>query len=288
MAFIKSDNNQNNTSSKSEEFLVKKMKTYKTKVNKNALKVKNRTVDELGRTGEDIAELYKIEKEKKRKKEKNRLRKMHEVAHNIKMMLIEVKKSNKLNEMSLIELAQFYMYMCYFPGMLMKHGFKSKEQMVDAFYAVFKKLDKSQQQYIETRFQFEVDRMAKTQKMEMTDKAIINALYKKESTSKTLIKDTMQYISTTSIGNYSNRDTYTTTTSLENQMEQVGYSKRQVKAETKSTYTTRTPGVVKTTARTLNPVRGAMPQDFTATRVINQLLENNQEQERENGRQLNM
>ena len=135
--------------------------------------------------------------------------------------------------------------------------------MVDAFYSVFNKLDKSQQQFVEYRFSHEVDRLKQTQKLEMTDKLVSQALYKKETTSNSVIKDTLHYVSSTAIGNYSNRDSYTMSTDLENQVERVGHSKTQIKQETKVTALTPAIQQPKVPVKRIPSVR---PQEKTNTR----------------------
>lgn len=236
MAFVNDNNsfNGNNNVNNSQ----KKRPVFKAKVDKDLVKHRKLKFDELGRTEQEFLDFYAYEpyvEDKKKKKKKDNLLEALRAAHAFKRILALVATKSPLTEMNLSELAVFYMRMCYFPGELMKQGFKSKEQMVDAFYAVFNKLDKSQQQFVETRFQFEVDRLAKSQKLEMTDKTIVGALHKNEAMSNTVIKDTFQYVSTTSIGNYSNKDTYTTTTQLEDQVERMGYSKSVIKSETTQT-----------------------------------------------------
>ena len=115
---------------------------------------------------------------------------------------------------------------------------------------VFNKLDKSQQQFVEYRFSHEVDRLKQTQKLEMTDKTISQALYKKEITANSVIKDTLHYVSSTSIGNYSNKDTYTMKTDLEDQVERSSYSKKQIKEESKTSSTSSITLPTRTATRT--------------------------------------
>ena len=260
MASVSNDSTLNG--GKNQQGLQKRQPVFKAKVDKDLVKHRSLKFDELGRTEKEFLEFYAYEpyvEEKKKKKKKNQasLLESSMAALAFKRIFALVATKCPLTEMNLIELAVFYMRMCYFPGELLKQGFKDKEQMVDAFYAVFNKLDRSQQQFVETRFQFEVDRLAKTQKLEMTDKVIVGALHKNEAHSHTLIKDTFQYISTTSIGNYSNRDTYTTTTQLEDQVERAGYSKSTIKKESSQTATTHKP---------VQPVVTRTPKQKTKTR----------------------
>lgn len=138
-----------------------------------------------------------------------------------------------LNKMTLIEAAQFYVDLCYFPNKLIcdQEGFRTKQELVDSFYNVFTKLPKSKQQFIENRFQFEVEWLAKSQKMEIIDRTILNSLLKKETTANTLIKDTLHYVASTSIGDYQVGDTFTTSTNLSDQVADVDHSKEMISRE---------------------------------------------------------
>lgn len=251
MALDYSANNKSSNGQNGGNKNTKQKPMYKAKVDKDLIKHRKLKFDELGRTDEEFKAFYAYELyvEPKKKKKKKWLLDCAQAAHNFKMILGMVATKTPLEDMNLIQLAQFYMRMCYFPGELMKQGFKSKEQMVDAFYSVFSKLDRSQQQFIEYRFSFEVDRLKQTQKLEMTDRTISQALYKKETTANSVIKDTLHYVSSTSIGNYSNKDTYTMKTDLEDQVERSGYSKKQIKEESKTTYTSTTTLPTRATVR---------------------------------------
>ena len=268
MAFI-SDGSYSNGSTNSNATVndnTQKKPAYKTKVDRQLIKHRKLKFDELGRTEEEFKEFYAYElyvEPKKKKKKKDSLLESARAAHNFKLLLGMVATKNVLSEMNLIQLAQFYLRMCYFPGDLMKCGFKSREQMVDAFYSVFNKLDKSQQQFVEYRFSYEVDRLKQTQKLEMTDKLVSQALYKKETTSNSVIKDTLHYVSSTAIGNYSNKDSYTMSTDLENQVERVGHSKTQIKQESKVTALTPARQPEKVPVKRIPSVR---PQEKTNTR----------------------
>lgn len=125
-----------------------------------------------------------------------------------------------LDEMNPTEIAEFFFKMCYYPDSLLTDvkGFRTKEELVNSFYSKFGTLSKSEQQFIETRFQYEVERNATTRKMEITDKAILNALLVKENIDNTLIKDTVQYVSKTPIGDYEAGESLTTSTSISNLM----------------------------------------------------------------------
>lgn len=151
------------------------------------------------------AKLTEEEKKKLEEKEEE-LKKAKEQAENekAKRVVKNIGKS-KLYSMTEIELAQYFLKLCYDPASLVtgEPGFESVDAVVKSFYQRFGQMDKTSQQYVENRFQFEVERMGTTQQMYITNSAVKQALYEREAQNPTLLKDTVSFVTQEKIGTYS-------------------------------------------------------------------------------------
>lgn len=151
------------------------------------------------------AKLTEEEKKKLEEKEEE-LKKAKEQAENekAKRVVKNIGKS-KLYSMTEIELAQYFLKLCYDPASLVtgEPGFESVDAVVKSFYQRFGQMDKTSQQYVENRFQFEVERMGTSQQMYITNSAVRQALYEREAQNPTLLKDTVSFVTQEKIGTYS-------------------------------------------------------------------------------------
>ena len=149
------------------------------------------------------------EEEKKKIQEEEEKKKKEEEKNKAAKKLVKNIGKNRLSSMNEIELAQYLLKLCYDPASLVtgEPGFENIDAVVRSFYQRFGQMDKTAQQYVENRFQFEVQRMSTSQQMVITNSAVKNALYDREAQNPTLLKDTMSFVTDEAIGTYDSTST---------------------------------------------------------------------------------
>lgn len=170
-------------------------------------------------TEEEIKQIQEEEEKQKKEKEKFNNKKADKVVKNI--------GKNKLESMNEVELAQYFLKLLYSPDSLVtgEPGFENKEAVLKSFYARFERLDKTSQQYVENRFQYEVQRSSLSQQMVVTDSTIKNALHGIEASRHTLMGDTVGFVVDEKIGNYDSSSTHFTSLHTINKLMSMNYKK---------------------------------------------------------------
>ena len=170
-------------------------------------------------TEEEIKKIQEEEEKQKKEKEKFNNKKADKVVKNI--------GKNKLESMNEVELAQYFLKLLYSPDSLVtgEPGFENKEAVLKSFYARFERLDKASQQYVENRFQYEVQRSSLSQQMVVTDSTIKNALHGIEASKHTLMGDTVGFVVEEKIGNYDSSSTHFTSLHTINALMSMNYKK---------------------------------------------------------------